>query len=269
MELLGRASCLVLLLTACGQGEAGRTPPVHQWVFSQHDALQASALSATRHDFGTATWIGSLVRRGSGVGSQLGVAPTRDDSASTWVIRLEDDITPLVDSLPIATFEARVCERVAALLATVERDGRKHTVQLDYDVPVRLLERWAHLVRVLRSGPLQGRSVWVTSILAHLEHPRYGQWFRNVADGHILQLFDSGLPHTRANERRVEVAVRSVRLPTALGLGAFERMKRGRSTDHRAWFTWAARSAVRLNLRSIWIFPGGAPYQHLLSSVGL
>lgn len=255
------------LLVACRGRETGGAPGRAQWVFSREDRMLLSAARERNPAIGAGIWIGSLVRKGDGVGTQLGVQPEPGDTAAVWVIRLEDTLHPLVDSLPGDSLASLVAARVQALLDVAEQGGPRHTVQLDYDAPVRLLEQWAQLVRTMRQTVLQEREVWVTSILAHVEHPQYGEWFRGVADGHVLQLFDTGLPFTSWAPRRVEEAIRRANLPVSIGLGAFERQLSSGTTEHRAWFAWAEQRAHILGVQDLWIFPAGQPYLPLLSSV--
>ncbi len=255
------------LLTGCRQQEVRGSPGLGQWVFSREDRMLLGAARERNPAIGAGIWIGSLVRKGDGVGTQLGVQPEPGDTAAVWVIRLEDTLHPLVDSLPADSLASLVAARVQALLDVAEQGGPRHTVQLDYDAPVRVLEQWAHLVRTLRQNALQGREVWVTSILAHVEHPQYGEWFGGVADGHVLQLFDTGLPFTSWAPRRVEAAIRRANLPVSIGLGAFERQLSSGTTEHRAWFVWAEQRAHVLGVQDLWIFPAGHPYLPLLSSV--
>ena len=70
------------------------------------------------------------------------------------------------------------------MLRAADATGVKVTeVQLDYDCPERLLERWSAVVAQLSLDPLLGRQVWLTSLVAHVslqktgsgaQRPRYG-----------------------------------------------------------------------------------------------
>ncbi len=142
-----------------------------------------------------------------------------------------------------------------------------HTVQLDYDAPQRALPAWAGSVRFLTSHALSRDSVWVTSIIAHLREPAYGDLFRDVVCGHVLQVFDTGEEATAA---KVSEAVRlagRAGIPFRLGLGAFERQTRGGLTEHRAWFATVPHFAAIEGYRGLWIFPAGHRWTSFLTEL--
>jgi hypothetical protein len=138
-------------------------------------------------------------------------------------------------------------------------------VQLDYDCPERLLPRWAAVVRTLSRDALSGRTVWLTSLVAHVRHRNYGDLFRDNVAGHIVQVFDTGDRMSVPYARQLERLVTRHRMPFRLGLGAFERrLANGATTHHRAWF-----AAVRIVngspwFRGVWVFPGGSQWAPLL-----
>ena len=170
-----------------------------------------------------------------------------DDSLhAAWADRDDDEMARLLAE-PLA-------ETLAEVAAA--RPGARE-IQLDYDAPVRRLPRWAALVKRLRRDVLAGRSVWLTSIPAHVQRRDYGELFRGAADGHILQLFDTGW---RCNERHLQqlhALLQRHRLAFRIGVGAFER---GTSTDHGCWLH--NRHAFRDidGFSGVWVFPAGRPY---------
>jgi len=175
----------------------------------------------------------------------------------TAVIRIEDGLDRCrVVSATAAVFDLRLDSVVAVLRA---RGGRVPyaAVQLDYDAPQRAIAAWAASVRFLASHALVGDTVWITSIIAHLREPAYGELFDGVVRGHVLQVFDTGEP---ATPERIAEAVRVVRragMPFRVGLGAFEReTSRGR-TEHRAWFDAVPQFAAVQGFQGVWIFPAG------------
>jgi hypothetical protein len=138
-------------------------------------------------------------------------------------------------------------------------------VQLDYDCPTRRLERWAGVVRRLSGGALAGRTVWVTSIPAHVAVQGYGRHFQGAAAGHILQVFDTGDPYSPEAASRLDRQLARHELPFRLGVGAFEReLAPGRLTDHRRWFEAVPRLARNPWFRGVWVFPAGRAWvQHI------
>ena len=151
-------------------------------------------------------------------------------------------------------------ERLTRLLEAAERSGgRMREIQLDYDAPERRLPRWATVVGLLGAQSLRGRSVWVTSIPSHLRHPRaYGDLFRNVVAGHILQVFDTGDEYSKASSAALANRVEDANMPFRLGVGAFERQLGGtRTTTHTKWFMGIGEFARRRGFRGVWVFPAG------------
>jgi hypothetical protein len=138
-------------------------------------------------------------------------------------------------------------------------------VQLDYDCPERLLRRWGAVTAILSRGALAGRSVWITSLISHVRHADYGDLFRANVAGHILQVFDTGDRMSVPYARRIERLVSRHRMPFRLGIGAFERrLANGETTDHQAWFEAPHVMRGSQWFRGVWVFPGGAPWAHLL-----
>ena len=258
-------------VAACGGPTHGREPEVGQWVWSRDDASLLVEGRSERGHLRSAVWIGTIVRDGARVRTELGMSPSLvDDPAPTLVIRLDDSLHPLVDSVGTRELAQSLGERVRALLELAGTARAGATVQLDYDAPVRLLPQWAALVRELRATALRDRSVWITSLLVHVEQRDYGRWFRGAIDGHVLQLFDTQVEYTDAMQRKVERVLADAELPCAIGIGAYERvMAGGRRTDHRAWLPWAARALREGQVDAVWIFAANRPYRAMLSSVGL
>lgn len=273
--MMTRAARIVLLpavlLQACSPARRGDRPAIGQWVWSSADAELLREGQRARPGLRSAVWIGSLRRQGDTVVAQLGLSPARvADASSIWVVRLDDSLHPLVDSLDTRELAVRIAPRLTALIEAAERGGTRHALQLDYDAPVSHLPKWAALVRELRRSAIAGRSVWVTSLLVHVEQARYGAWMRGVADGHVLQLFDTQMSYTAFMRARVERALERAGVPVAIGLGAFERVRSaGRETEHRAWFEWTGAAVRRGLVREVWIFPAGRSYLPLLSSASL
>ena len=132
--------------------------------------------------------------------------------------------------------ELRATPWVSTLTAVARSGASPGEVQLDFDCPVRLLPRYAALVKALGQGARRGRSLWITSLYAHVQAAAYGELFRGLVAGHLLQLFDTGDGLRPAQAEEVVRTVEARGVPFQLGLGAFE------------------RSPL---YRGLWIFPGG------------
>jgi hypothetical protein len=246
-------------LAACRPAPA--TPPAPpapfaQWVWTEADLEPLTVLRAAQPGAVAGVHIATLRRAELGVRAELHLAPTLVEAPRALVIRLDDDLHPLFDALPDDGIAAALAAPLTRLLALADARGASVELQLDYDVPVRLLPRWAAVLRVLRGGCLAGRPLWVTSLVAHLQRPDYGALLSGVVDGHILQVFDTG-DHAPSAPAVLALAD-AAGLPYRWGLGAFER---GAATTHRAWFQATAACAGRCQAR--WVFPAGQPWADL------
>jgi hypothetical protein len=256
------AFCALLLglVTAC-RGDAPPAPTLGQWVWSDTDARLLRDARRSRPALQAAIWAGSITESGGRLTSALGISPARLGAGvggMVKVIRFETSVARLFDSAGDSAVAARLGERLAALLS-ISRPAAG-TVQLDFDAPERLLPRWASVVRLLRDGPLRGHEVWVTSIPAHVQHARYGRWFRHAVDGHILQVFDTGESYNESRVRRLIDLADGHQIPFQLGVGSFERSLGGRHTTHRAWFDEVPRFAASRWYRGLWVFPAGTEW---------
>jgi hypothetical protein len=183
-------------------------------------------------------------------------------------VRLEDGVHALWALRGEEALGRDLARELEAWRAEIEATGADvHEVQLDYDAPVARLGAWARVVDRLAHGPLSGIDVWVTSLPAHVASPDYGDRFRGAAVGHVLQLFDTGLPCTDANVDRMAVALSHQRMRYRVGLGAFEREKNGRRTTDHACFR---RALARLKVRGYagaWLFAAGRDPAPALSEI--
>lgn len=261
----------VVTAVACTRAPAPATvrapSAVGQWVWTRTDLARFTESAAARPGLEAAVFVGSIACDRSthrlSAHARLALSDIADAHA-TPVIRFEDglDACRIVGDTA-QRFRASLDSAVRILRARGGASAAR-TVQLDYDVPTRALRAWAASVRDLRAGALRGDTVWVTSIVAQLREPDYGDLFRDVADGHVLQVFDTG---EDASAERVAEAVRlatRARMPFRLGLGAFERETVRGVTAHRAWFAEVPRFAVVEGFRGVWVFPAGRRWISLL-----
>lgn len=152
------------------------------------------------------------------------------------------------------------------MLSAADRSGvAVSEVQIDHDCPERFLTRWSVVVSKLATGVLTGRTVWLTSLVAHIRHRDYGDMFRGRVAGHILQVFDTGEHMSLPRVRQLERLASRQRMAFRLGVGAFERrLANGETTSHQAWFEAPHVMRGSRWYRGVWVFPGGAPWAHLL-----
>lgn len=265
---------LVLVATAaCALAGCAARPepgPIRdgQWIWSPADQRVFLAARQVYPDLRPGLWV-STIRFDAGTGrllQRLALPPTLvSGTPLSAVVRLDESTHLAWSRLDDATIERSLTAHVADLLEHLARSGaRVAEVQLDYDCPTRQLARWAAVVRALKAGPLRGQEVWITSLLAHLRQPEYGDLFRGVVAGHILQVFDTGHEATPA---LVSEAIRLLdrqRLPFRLGVGAFERvLDAAATTDHRAWFAVAGMLSRLPGYRGLWVFPAGRQWTYL------
>lgn len=266
---LGLACALALLTPACADPRPLPPPTLGQWIWTGRDSTLLAEGRRARPDLVAGVWVATIVRRGDSLVTQLGrpVDATAGEDAEV-VIRLDDSVSEAWDRWPVDTVAARLARRLALLLPLADRssgDGAPlpRAVQLDYDAPVAHLADYAALLARLRAadgGVLAGRTLRITSLMAHLRAPDYGELFRPHVDGHIVQLFDTGERHDARAERGLLEQLERARLPFHIGLGAFERRLATGMTTHRAWFGILPQAARSRWFRGTWIFPGGAPY---------
>ena len=259
----------VASMTGCTRAPVpmARAPELGQWIWTRADVSRYAESAGERPDLEAGVFICAvhcdprtrrLVAR---AGLPLSVSGA---DVVTAVIRIEDGLDQCRTVRDTTHRFDATLDSAVSVLRSRGGDTRIAVVQLDYDAPQRALAAWAGSVRYLTTHALARDSVWVTSLIAHLREPAYGDLFRGVVRGHVLQVFDTG---EAATSRQVNEAVRlatRARLPFRVGLGAFERSTRAGMTDHRAWFSAIPRFASSAEFRGVWVFPAGRPWMSLL-----
>lgn len=260
---------LLLLLSACSTTTAPSTTRNGQWIWSEADAVRLEESAATHPSVGAGVWVASITYDTVAHAPRLMLAlpprTARRDSIAA-VIRFESSFDPAWAGGDDAQLTAQLDTTLRALRTILESQAiGVQELQLDYDVPVRLLPRWAAVLRTLTSGALAGHEVWVTSLVAHLRERRYGSLLRGAVAGHIVQLFDTGEAADAAAILELEQLLERTQLPFRFGVGAFERQRpSGARTEHRRWFALVPRLQQHPNWRGLWIFAGGAPWTSLV-----
>ena len=178
------------------------------------------------------------------------------------MVRLDDSIHPLWAVQSPDTVAGALGPLLARILADARAAGATVTeVELDYDAPERRLEAWAAVLAGLANRELASVPVWVTSVPAHLDNPLFGARLAGHVQGHILQLFDTGLRHDPVEEARIRGALARQGLPFRLGVAAFEREKgRRTTTEHEAWVSAVATLQGLPGYAGAWVFSAGREY---------
>lgn len=265
MRMRARLGLVLLGLGLCGAAWRTHRAPLHTpprvdglWIWTRADASLFAPSRVTQPGLVPGVLVASVsVGDGGKLVMRRGLSPVSAGHDAAMVVRLEDSLHARI-AAPHALardLEPKLRQVMAEAAAT---GAHVREVQLDYDAPVRRLGEWATVVRELRRGALHGRAVWVTSIPAHLARPAYGDLFRGVADGHVLQLFDTGLACSPAQASRLEQELARTRMPFRLGVATYERMRAGHvTTAHACWRRGAAELARAPGFAGTWLFPAG------------
>ena len=267
-----RAAWLLLAgVLGCAAPVAPAPPPTWgQWIWTAEDASIYAGIRAKHPAVQAGVLVAELTYAApvgdtpGGVTTALRMSPrVVDDPATAVVIRLDDSVHGLFAGRTEAEVAGALGERLARLVTLLhDHGGAPRELQLDYDVPVRLLPAWAAVLGRLTGpgGALHGETGWVTSILAHVRDPAYGTLLRGKVAGHLLQVFDTGeSPEDSATVARLAA---NADLPYRLGIAAFERGREGvASTRHRDWFAQVGTACVAPRCEAVWVFPGGQPWE--------
>jgi len=261
-----------LLLTGEFHGDEvsandGENAFIGQWIWSSTDAKVFNDTRRSVTDLVPCVWVSTISASDGKVSQRLANPPDLAGHSGpvAVIIRFEDSFNSVWETKATTAVAAELDERLGKLPGLLADTGADVLeVQLDFDCPVRLLEGWSKVVRSLKESSLKGRDVWITSLPCHIEVPSYGSWFRGTVSGHIIQVFDTGLTCDESTVDGIADSLRKQELPFRLGLGAFERMKGSKSTDHRQWFNMLPEFSSIKEFRGVWVFPGGRQWGYLL-----
>lgn len=246
---------------------AAPDPVVGQWIWCDADRRHFAAARIGDPALVPAVLVSTITIEDGRVVQHLGSSPAYVEApAVALVVRFDDGFHAFWSLADGGAARAAVGAKLAWIVERARAMGVPVAeVQLDYDCPIRRLGAWADLLRELVSGPLREHPVWITSLPSHMDVPGYGDWFRPVVAGHILQVFDVGPSPTVAEAPRLAARARAQRMPFRLGIGAFERVRgptRAAVTDHGGWADAVPAFARDATFRGVWIFPGGMPWGH-------
>lgn len=246
---------LFALWLAC----AAPPPPAYgQWIWTDADARVFEASKASIPGLVPGVLVAEILVVDGAPKLTLRQRPSIVDGPRAVVVRIDDGVHALWDRDDDDALAAALDGELARLMALLRDTGVAPTeVQVDYDVPVRLLKRWSGVLAHLPA--LRDQPLWVTSLVAHLRDPRYGPLLRGRVRGHILQVFDTGETPTDADE--VARLATQADLPWRLGIGAFERGHDGdATTSHRGWFAQIGAACRPAGCEGVWVFPAGRPW---------
>jgi hypothetical protein len=243
---------------------AGPAPSVGQWVWTRADADLFAEVRRGHPGLGAAVLAGTIVAEGERLELRRGLSPVLGGAPGpvAIVVRLDDSIHPLWARRSPAEITLAVGPLLARILDDARAAGATVTeLQLDYDAPERRLEAWAGVVAGLGNRELAGVPLWVTSVPSHLDDPRFGARLAGHVEGHILQLFDTGLRRGPGEEVRIREALARQGLPFRLGVAAYERQRGARTTtSHGAWVESVATLRELPGYAGVWVFPAGREY---------
>ncbi|HJQ84359.1 MAG TPA: DUF3142 domain-containing protein [Candidatus Binatia bacterium] len=258
------ASAVGLIALLLPAGQLAAAPRLGQWIWCAADRRHFEEAVARHPAIVPGVLVGTITVRDGQARLHRGLSPDSVASPSgvVPVIRFEDGFHGVWTAPDAPAQRERVAATIEAVVTAAERTGVEVTeVQLDYDCPTSRLRDWAGFLRALRGGALADRQVWITSIPAHLDEPRYGDWFRPVVAGHVLQVFDTGVPPSRRNVARLVALARRHDLPFRIGLGAFERLASDHAGWHAGWFDRVDRFARDPRFAGVWVFPAGRSWE--------
>ena len=240
---------------------------IGQWIWSARDAEIFTDTCLNFPDLVPSIWVSTISVTDGKVVQRLANAPdlAYKKGPVAVVIRFDDSFNSIWSKKTawvVAEELDKKLYKLNGILADTGLDVRE--VQLDYDCPVRRLGEWSRVVRILKEGSLNGRDIWITSLPCHIRVPGFGSLFRDSVEGHILQVFDTGVSCDSATVNALSGLLRKQGLAFRLGLGAFERTKGSRSTDHRRWFSVLPAFSSIPQYRGVLVFPGGNQWRYLL-----
>lgn len=246
------------------QAERRTEPLIGQWVWTAADVELFRHQRAVEPKLRAGVFIGSIRRNETGLRWKRGLSPSRAGAEPvTVVLRLEDELHPLWADIGRDGVASKLEETLRSIVEELRRSPVTiEEFQLDYDCPERRLDDYAHVLGRLKLGSLRHWPLWITSMPTHLGAKSYFLRLTGVVDGHVLQLFDTGLAATDSNAEHVASKLGSLGLPFRYGVGAFERRGLAIATDHRQWLALGKTHLEGLpHYSGRWVFPAGRRYE--------
>ncbi len=251
-------------------------PELGQWIWTRKDAAifrdvqneRATIMEPRFDSLQAGIWVATVVlddaghpiaRRANSPGILEQGIPI------SLVVRFDDAFHKVWQSTSTADVFDQVGPMLRNLLKETAATGTLvREIQLDYDCPSRRLQQWATVVVRLKKEEFRKLPIWLTSIPVHLQNQQYWEQVRPSIEGHILQLFDTGLACNRSKADELKLSLIRSNVPFRVGLGAFERGETRPETFHDCWARISTTFAQLPGYRGVWVFPAGHSYQGLI-----
>jgi len=268
------AVCSAVALTVTqrlpAQSEASIAPPPErvrgQWIWTARDRELFTATQQLHPELSAAILVGTVECEHGAVRLRRALSPaSAGPSPRALIVRVQDSLSPCLAAAPDRVAAALDAAFVRLLSEVKDTGATFRELQLDYDAPVSKLPRYASLLAFLKARSLRDVPLWITSIPVHVEDPGYGQLMRAHVAGHILQLFDTGLPCNDAHAARLRRALATQAMPFRVGYAAFERSGAPAEASHGCWAKLTSAWQKDADAAGVWIFPAGFAYDAWLS----
>ncbi len=234
------------------------------WIWTRRDADVLTRARALDPGLRSAVHVATIEKRGAALVWQRALSPAIERGhEEAIVVRIDDSMHTIWAESSAEEVAGRLSPLLQEILLQSLSTGTTFDeIELDYDAPVRVAAAWVRTAAALAAGPLRGRAVWVTSIPAHLDAPGFSASLAQAGLGHIVQLFDTGLPCTAANYAHIASLLAAAGGTFRVGLGAYERS--GREGQHACWALFARGLKSTAGYEGTWIFPAGRDVTPLL-----
>ena len=240
-----------------------------QWIWTARDRELFERAHQAHPALQAAVFVATIACEGGALRTQRGLSPVTAGSAPrALLVRLSDSVHSCLEPPPEGDFARSLDARLAALLTEISATGVHFSeLQLDYDVPVSKLPRWASALGYLHAHSLRGVELWITSLPAHVADPYYGSLMRGVVTGHIIQVFDTGLRCDAESGRHLRAALQAQGMPYRIGYGTFERSGVSAQQSHACWLGLTQSFRGDPGASGWWVFPAGIGYGSRLAQL--
>lgn len=238
---------------------------VGQWIWCEKDKMIYEEVISDMPSLLPGIWVSTMGFSNGQVTQQVALPPyyLGENRRIALVVRFDDQFNKIWAGYDLEIVIKQLNKKLDWLINnTGLEQGKIAEIQLDYDCPVRKLYQWSKIVKGLTiSGALKNQNVWLTSLPSHMKEKNYGDWFRDIVKGHILQVFDTGFPVAKASI--LSEYTKKQEMNFRIGIGVFERKLKSGQTEHHVWFNHIGLFSADPHFKGVWIFPGGIPYRNI------